>query len=43
MDFVDDRLRAEFVFTVRARPRPFTRPQHFRHKSGSVCMGVQGA
>ena len=46
MDFVDDRLRAEFVVTVRARPWPFTWPPHFRHKSGPVwrfCMGAQAA
>jgi hypothetical protein len=44
MDFVDDRLRAEFVFTVRARPGParpwpFTRPRYFRHKGGYVSYG----
>jgi hypothetical protein len=46
MDFVDDRLRAEFVFTVRPPPRPFTRPPQFPQQIVFVwrcCMGAQGA
>jgi hypothetical protein len=40
MDFVDDRLRAEFVFTVRARPRQFIYAASAFTAADRFCMAV---